>query len=705
MKKSLILIIVVMSVISSCKQKEKEEKPSNPFFSEYNTLFGVPPFDLIDTSHYIPAFEAGIAEEKAEIDAIVNNTEEPTFENTILPFDKSGKLLKKVGRVFYNLNGANTNDALQAIARKISPLTTQHSDDIMLNDKLFQKIKTVYENRNSGKLNDQQIRLVEKIYQDFERNGANLSDDDKEKLRALNQKLSENQLKFRENLLAETNKNFKLIIEEEKDLAGLPQGSVDAAAETAKEEGMEGKWVFTLQKPSLIPFLQYADNRDLREKIYRGYYMRGNNNDMYDNKEIIFNIANLRSEKAKLLSYDTYADFIIDKNMAKTPEKVYEFLDQVMEPALEAAISDRDEMQKIIDAEGGDFKLESWDWWYYAEKLKKQKFDLDESEIKPYFVLENVRDGMFWVANNLYGINFTKLEGMPVYHPDVEVYEATEADGSHIGILYLDYFPRPGKRFGAWCSSFRPQSYEDGKKIYPVATIVTNFTKPSGDKPALLTWDEVNTLFHEFGHSLHGLFTDGKYNRTAGNIPRDMVELPSQIMEHWTAEPAVINYYAKHYETGEVMPQELIDKIQKSLVFNSGFNTVEYIAASVLDLDWHSLEEPTETDVLTFEKESMNRIHLIKEIIPRYRSTYFAHIIGGYAAGYYVYLWAEVLDSDAFEAYKESGDIFNKDIAAAFRKNILAEGGSDEGMIQYRKFRGKDPSIEGLLKKRGFAKN
>ncbi|MCD4680537.1 MAG: M3 family metallopeptidase, partial [Bacteroidales bacterium] len=376
--------------------------------------------------------------------------------------------------------------------------------------------------------------------------------------------------------------------------------------------------------------------------------------------------------------------------------------DQIMEPALISASRDRDEMQEIINNEGNEFKLESWDWWYYAEKLKKEKFDLDESEVKPYFVLENVRDGMFWVANQLYGITFTKLADMPVYQPDVEVFEAKEADGSHIGILYLDYYPRPGKRTGAWCSRFRGQTYENGEKIYPVVTIVCNFTKPSGDTPALLTWDEVNTLFHEFGHGLHGLFTDGPYDRLAGNIPRDMIELPSQIMENWAAQPEVIKEYGKHYETGEVIPDELLEKIQKSLIFNAGFNTVEYIAASVLDLDWHGLQKPTTIDVLTFEKESMDRIDLMEEILPRYRSTYFAHIIGGYAAGYYVYLWAEVLDSDAFQAFVESGDLFNKDIAASFRKNILSEGGTDEGMVQYDKFRGKEPSIDALLEKRGL---
>jgi len=402
------------------------------------------------------------------------------------------------------------------------------------------------------------------------------------------------------------------------------------------------------------------------------------------------------------LGYKTYADYSISNNMAKTPEAVYDFLNQVMEPALIAATRDRDDMQAIINREGGTFKLAPWDWWYYAEKLKKEKFNLDESELKPYFKLENVRDGMFYVANQLYGITFTRRTDLPIYHPDVEVFEVKNETGAHIGLLYLDYFPRAGKRVGAWCGRFRQQTYENGKRITPIVTMVTNFTPPTGNTPALLTWDEVTTLFHEFGHALHGLFTDGPYDRIAGSLPRDMVELPSQVMENWAGEPHVIKVYAKHYQNGSPMPEDLINRLKKSMTFNQGFETVEYIAASVLDLDWHSITEPQKVDVLQFENNSMKRIHLLDEIYPRYRTTYFNHIIGGYAAGYYVYLWAAVLDTDAFNAFAETGDIFNHEVATRFRKHVLTEGGNDEGMIQYVKFRGKEPSVEPLLKKRGF---
>ncbi|MFZ0282169.1 MAG: M3 family metallopeptidase [Bacteroidales bacterium] len=700
MKKILSIFLTSLLVFSSCNKTNNSME--NPFFSEYNTPFQVPPFDLIDTSHYLPAIAKGIAGQQAEIDAILNNSEPPSFANTILTYDKSGRLLRKVSSVFGSLNSANTNPVMQGLNRKISPMTTKHRDNISLNDKLFLRVKSVYDTRFTSNLDTDQIRVVEKYYTDFVRNGANLNETDKEKLRRINEELSVNQIKFNENHLAETNTNFRLVVEKLEDMDGLSNEVIAAAAETAKAAGMEGKWIFTLQKPSLLPFLTYAKNRDLREKLYRGYFMRGDNNNDFDNKETILKIVNLRAEKANLLGYKTYADYIIENNMAKTPEAVSKFLNELMVPALAIADKDRDEMQKIIDREGGNFKLASWDWWYYSEKLKKEKYDLDEAEMKPYFSLTNVRDGMFYVANKLYGIRFTRIPDAPVYHPEVEVFEVNEANGSHVGVLYLDYHPRPGKNAGAWCGRFRSQSYEDGKKIYPVVTIVTNFTRPSGDTPALLSWDETQTLFHEFGHSLAGLFTDGKYDRTAGNLPRDMVELPSQIMENWAGEPDVLKVYAKHYKTGEVIPDDLIQRMEKASVFNQGFITVEYIAASVLDIDWHSINEAKQVDVNEFEKESMNRINLMDEIIPRYRTTYFSHINGGYAAGYYVYLWAAVLDSDAFQAFVDSGDIYNPEIATRFRKYILTEGGKDEGMVQYLKFRGKDPSKEPLLKKRGL---
>jgi peptidyl-dipeptidase Dcp len=700
--RNFILTLIAMSMLffAGCKTGKKAE---NLFFTEYQTPFQVPPFDKIDTSMYLPAFLEGISRNNAEIDAIVKNTAVPDFENTILAFDQSGKLLTRVSKVFYNLNEAETNKQMQAIARQLSPIISKHSDDIALNEKLFAKIKTVYEKRHDLRLDSQQIRVVEKYYRDFERQGANLSPEKKDQLRKLNSELSMLSLTFGENLLAETNDNFKLVIENKNDLDGLPQNAVNGAAETAKEKGLTGKWVFTLSKPSMIPFLQYAKNRELREKIYRGYFMRGNNGDKNDNKATVAKIVKLRVEKARLLGYDSYAAYVVDENMAKTPANVNSFLQKLWTAALPVAKNEAVEMQKIIDREGGKFKLQPWDWWYYAEIIHKEKYNLDENELKPYFSLSNVRDGMFLVAGKLYGISFTKRTDLPVFQKDVETYEVNEADGTHLGVLYLDYYPRAGKRGGAWCTDFRSAGWENGKKVTPVISVTCNFTKPTGDVPALLSWDETTTLFHEFGHALHGLFTEGKYIRTAGNVPQDYVELPSQINENWASEPRVLKSYAKHYKTGEAIPDQLIEKIEKSGLFNQGFVTIEYLAASILDMDYHGLTEPNDVDVEKFEKDAMTRIGLIPEILPRYRSTYFAHIFdGGYAAGYYVYIWAAVLDADAFDAFRSSGDIYNQELAGKFRKYCLAESGNDEGMVQYRKFRGQDPSIDPLLKRRGL---
>ena len=700
--KNLFLMLSVFAAIAlaACDEKKSDV---NPFSSEFSTPFQVPPFDKIDTSHYLPAFIEGIKQHDAEIALIADDNSPATFENTILPFDKSGKMLKRVSKVFYNIVEAHSNEHLQAIAEKVSPMVSKHNDDIAMNAKLFSRIKTVYENRNTSNLDQQQIRVVEKYYRDFERQGANLSKDDQDKLRKINEDLSMLNLKFGDNLLAETNKNFKLLIENKSDLEGLPDDAVSAAAEAAEKDGQKGKWVFTLAKPSLIPFLQYAKNRELREKIYRGYFMRGNNNNANDNKKILADIVKLRAEKARLLGFENIASYIIDDNMAKTPAAVDAFLSKLMTAALPVAKAELVEMQKIADSEGAGFKLQSWDWWYYAEKLRKQKYDLDENELKPYFSLENVRNGMFTVAQKLYGITFTKVTNLPVYQKDVETFEVKEADGSHLGILYLDYYPRAEKRGGAWCTDFQSAGWENGKKIDPVISVVCNFTPPTGDLPALLNWDETSTLFHEFGHALHGLFTSGKYNRTAGNVPQDYVELPSQVMENWAGEPEVLKMYAKHYKTGEIIPDVLINKIVKSGLFNQGFVTVEYLAASILDLDYHKLAEPAVVDVEKFEKDAMAKVGLIEEIIPRYRSTYFAHIFsGGYAAGYYVYMWAAVLDADAFDYFKQSGDIFNQDLAAKFRKHCLSECGDDEGMTQYKKFRGQEPSLDPLLVRRGL---
>ena len=703
MKKSMILLAAITAIaLSACKNEKKMK--DNPFFKEYSTPFQVPPFDQIDSTDYLPAFIEGIKQHDAEIAAIAENAEEPTFENTILPFDKSGKVLTRVSKVFFNMTEAQTSDQLQSIATKVSPLLSKHNDDVSMNPKLFARIKAIYDKRNELKLDAQQVRVVEKYYRDFERRGANLPKDQQDQLRKINEELSMLSLKFGDNLLAETNKNFKLVVENKADLDGLPADVVSAASEAAEQSGNKGKWVFTLAKPSLIPFLQYAKNRDLREKIYRGYFMRGNNNNANDNKAILADIVRLRAEKAKLLGFENFAAYVIEENMAKTPAAVDAFLNKLMVASLPVAKAELSEMQKIADAEGANFKLQSWDWWYYAEKLRKQKYDLDENELKPYFSLENVRNGMFGVAGKLYGITFTKVTNLPVYQKDVETYEVKEKDGSHLGILYLDYHPRAEKRGGAWCTDFQSAGWENGKKVDPIISVVCNFTPPTGDVPALLNWDETTTLFHEFGHALHGLFTLGKYNRTAGSVPRDYVELPSQVMENWAGEPEVLRMYAKHYKTGEVIPDKLIEKIEKSGLFNQGFVTVEYLAASILDLDYHKLPAPAKVDAAAFEKSSMDKAGLIPEILPRYRSTYFAHIFSGdgYSAGYYVYIWAAVLDADAFDYFKQSGNIFNPDLAAKFRKYCLAESGDDEGMAQYKKFRGQEPSLDPLLKRRGL---
>jgi len=673
---------------------------SNPFFNEYKTPFQVPPFNEIKLEHYMPAVEAGIAEQQAEIKAITDNKEEPTFSNTILAFDLSGDLLTKVSNVFFNLNQANTDDKMQALARDITPKLSAHHDNIMLNKELFKRVKAIYDKRNDLKLDAEQIRVVEKYYRDFERNGANLSDDKQAELRKLNDELSMLELKFGENVLAETNKNFKMVVDNEADLKGLPADLIAAAADVAKKDSLPGKWVFTLQKPSWIPFLQYAENRALREKLYRGYLSRGNNNNANDNKEVLTKLVKLRGQKANLLGFGNWAAYVIDVNMAKTPENANNLLMKLWTPALDRAKKERADMQAMIDKEGGKFKLEMWDWWYYAEKVRKAKYDLDEAQLKPYFKLDNVVDGMMYVASKLYNIKFIKRTDLPVYDPEVITYEVQEANGKHIGIFYMDFHPRPGKSFGAWCTSFRSQSYKDGKMVTPIVSIVCNLTRPSGEVPALLSFDEVTTIFHESGHALHGLFTDGPFRRTAGDVPNDFVELPSQVMENWAKEPEVLRVYAKHYKTGEVIPEALIAKLEKSAQFNQGFETVEYLAASLLDLDWHT--QTFAGDVPSFEKAAMDKIGLINEIAPRYRSTYFSHIFsGGYSAGYYVYIWAAVLDADAFDAFKQSGNIFNPEYAAKFR-TLLTKSGSDEGMTVYKNFRGQEPSIEPLLKRRGL---
>ncbi len=699
MKNILFLFCITGYMLSSCSNPSKPVS-MNPFLNEYNTPFEVPPFDKITNADYIPAFEAGIQEQLDEIKAIVDSKKKPAFENVIVALDQSGRTLRKVSAVFYGVNSANTSDELQAIDKEINPKMSKHSDDIYLNMPLFAKVKAVYEQKESLGLDDEQKMLLEETYKRFVRSGANLSDDDQAKLRELNQEISMLQLTFGQNLLAENN-GYQLLITDEKKLSGLPAAQKEAAASAAKKAGKEG-WMFTLHNPSVMPFLQFADDRSYRKEILEAYLNRGNNNNMTDNKNVVAKLVAKRLEKAKLLGYSNYAEYVLEDRMAKNPQNVYALLDRIWEPALEKAKEEAADMQILINKSTPRFGLEAWDWRYYNEKVMKSKYDLNEEMLRPYFRLENVRDGIFYVCNQLYGITFNELNNLPKYHEEVVTFECKDADGSLLGILYMDFFPRPGKRGGAWCGTYRSQSYENNKRIAPITNIVCNFTRPSGDAPALLSPDEAETFFHEFGHALHNLFKNVHYYGTSG-VPRDFVELPSQIMEHWAFQPQVLKEYAKHYQTGEVIPAELIEKMEKSGKYGQGFVTTEYLAASYLDMDYHILTDAFGIDILAFEKESMDKIGLIKQIPPRYRTTYFNHTMGGgYTAGYYSYIWAEVLDADAFQAFVEKGNIFDKATATSFRKNILEKGGTYEAMEMYKKFRGSEPNIDALLKNRGL---
>jgi peptidyl-dipeptidase Dcp len=693
--KKIVYLFTSMILTIGCSMQ-----PKNLLLQEWDTPFQTPPFDEIESEHFMPAFLEAMEAEKAEVEVIADNEEEPTFKNTIEALEESGELLDRVSRVFSCLNGANTNDELQNISKEVAPLRAKHNDDISLNEELFARIKQIYEKKESLGLTTEQDTLLENYFLSFVRSGANLNDEDKEELRKTNEELSYLYVQFKQNHLKQTNA-IGLVIDKDEDLAGLPDGVVQAAAEMAKARGMEGKWVFTLQKPSFIPFLMNSEKRNLREIVFKAYINRGNNDDEFDNKKVISRIVALRVRKANLLGYKTHGDFVLERNMAKKPENVYEFLNDLWKPALKRSKVEVADMQAIINEEGHDFKLQAWDWWYYAEKVKKEKYALDDAMLRPYFKMEHVRKGAFSVAEKLYGIRFIKRSDVEVYHPDVEVFEVLEADGTHLGIFYSDYYPRDGKRSGAWSSSLRSQSNIDGNFITPLVYNVGNFAKPTADKPSLMSMDEVETLFHELGHGLNSLFGNTTYSGSR-RVPRDFVELPSQIMENWAKDPAVLKTYAFHYETGKPIPQELIDKLENSKQFNQGFKTVEYLAASFLDMDWHVLTDTAEQDAAEFEKESMDKIGLIPEIESRYQSTNFGHIFssGGYSSGYYSYIWAAVLDADAFQAFKET-DLFNKELAASFRKNVLSMGSNDM-MAQYVKFRGCEPKVDALLKRRGL---
>jgi peptidyl-dipeptidase Dcp len=703
MKKMLMAAgIAVMLGVWTDASGQAVKVDANPFLTKYTTPFEVPPFDQIKLEHYKAAFLKGMDAQAKEVNAIVNLKTTPDFENTIAALDQSGKLLTKVSAVFYGQNSANTSDEMQALSRDLSPLLSKHEDDIKLNAKLFKRVKAVYDSRAKLKLNKEQAKLLEETYKDFVRGGANLSVENQTKLRELNSELSLLELTFGQNMLKETN-SFKLVIDNKEDLSGLPESLIASASDAAKAAKLEGKWLFTLHNPSVMPFLQYSDKRDLREKIYKGYINRGNNGNDADNKEVVKKLVTLRLEKAKLMGYKDYAAFVLENRMAKDENKVYALLDEVWKPALAKAQDELADINAEIKKEGGNFEPEGWDWRYYFEKAKIAKFNLDENEVRPYLELNNVREGAFYVANKLYGITFTQIKGIPVPHEEATAFECKDKDGTHLGVLYMDFFPRESKRGGAWCGGYRSQTYKNGKRVAPVVTVVCNFSKPSGDKPALLNADEAETLFHEFGHALHSLFRDVHYDGVA-SVPRDFVELPSQVMEHWVFEPEVLKVYAKHYLTGEVIPASLIDKLEKSGKYGQGFATVEYLAASMLDMDYHVLKEiPANLDVSKFEADAMNKRGLLKQIPPRYRSTYFNHTMGGgYTAGYYSYIWAEVLDADAFEAFKETGNIFNPEVSSKFRKHVLTPGAIDEAMDMYKTFRGKEPGTTPLLKNRGL---
>ena len=677
-------------------------KGGNPFLGKYTTPYGIPPFEQIKVEHYKPAFVKGMEEHKKEIDAIVNNKKTATFENTIAALDRSGELLNNVASVFYGQNSACTSDEMQAVSREISPLLSQHSDDITMNAALFKRVKYVYDHQSEEKLDKEQKKLLEETYKSFVRSGANLSADKQEQLRKLNQEISMLQLTFGQNMLAETNA-FQLIIDNKDDLAGLPQNLIASAAEVAKERGLDGNWVFTLHNPSVMPFLQYSDRRELRERMYKGYISRGCQGGKNDSREVVKKLVKARLEKARLMGYEDYASMALDNRMAKTPEAVYELLDQVWKPALAKAKEELADIQEEMKKDGRDFTAEGWDWRYYADRAKRAKYAFDENELRPYLKLENVRDGLFYCANKLYGITLTQIKNVPLPHPEAQAFEVKDAKGKHIAILFMDFFPRASKRGGAWCGTYRDQTYEKGKKITPVVTIVCNFTKPAAGEPALLTADEASTMFHEFGHALHQFFQDVHYQGIS-NVPRDFVELPSQINEHWCFAPEVLKVYAKHYKTGEIMPQSLVEKMERSQKYGQGFATVEYVAASLLDMDWHVLKSvPDDLDVEDFERQTLVKRGLISQIPPRYRTTYFNHTMGGgYTAGYYSYMWAEVLEADGFEAFKETGDIFNQDVANRFRKYVLTPGGINDAMDMYVNFRGKKPDTKPLLRNRGL---
>ena len=697
-KKHLLMAAIAIAACSCGGQKS-----DNPLFNEFDTPYGIAPFSEITIDHYREGMLRGMEEQKAEIEAIINNPEAPTFENTIAALDQCGALLRKVRGTFSPLSSSNSNDEIRALQKEMSPLSSAHSDDINLNPELFARVKAVYEQKDKLTLTPEQAKVLQNTYDRFVKSGAELSDADKEKLRALNQEISMLQLTFSQNLQHETNNTY-VVANSLEELKGLPQANIDAAAKMAADNGQEGKWMFNMQRPSCNPVLQYCENRELREKVYKAYYNRGNQDNEYDNKAISAKLVALRLEKAKLMGYNTYAEMALADRMAKTPEAVYELLDQVWAPAVKKAKEEIADIRAEIRKEGKSFEPAGWDFMYYQDKAKMAKYAVDEQEIRSYLEINNVMQGIFHVANKLYGLTFKEItDQVPSYEPTAKAYEVIDRDGTLLAIFYSDNFPRDGKNAGAWCTSFRGQSYDGEERIIPIVINCCNMTAPTGNGPALQSIDNVETLFHEFGHALHSFMRDVRYNSASGT-ERDFVELPSQINEHWAFEPEVLAVYAKHYQTGEVIPMELVNKIVESSKYGQGFATVEYVAASLSDMDLHVLTEvPADLNVMEFESKKLAERGIPSQILPRYRMTNFSHTMGGgYTAGYYSYMWAEVLDADAFDAFAETGDIFNQEVAAKFRNHVLTPGGIDDGMVMYKNFRGREPKIDALLRNRGI---
>lgn len=711
MKKSISLgafIAVIICAFTACNsnsEKETTMNNENPFYHNYDTPFNTIPFDKIKTEHYRQAMTEGIELKKKEVLEIANNPEAPTFKNTILAYEKSGKLLSNTTSVFYNLTSAHTNDDLKAIAKEFAPKFSAMYDDFNLNENFFKRVKSLYENMDKMDYTEEQKTVITNKYKSFVRGGANLTADQKERFRAINEELSGLCLTFGDNVLNETN-DFKVFIDNIEDLEGLPEDNIKAAATEAKAEGQEGKYLFSIHKPSFIPVLTYCKNRNLRETLLKAYSAKGNQDNAHNNKENIVKIVNLRLERANLLGYASHAHFVLDDNMASNPENVFGLMNKVWEPAKGRAKEELAKMKELAKAEGMTDKFEAWDWWYYAEKVKEAEYAFNEEMLKPYFKLENVIEGCFHVANQLWGLEFKEIEGIATYHEEVKTYEVLDKNGEHLAIYYADAHPRPSKRGGAWMNDYRPQhKMNDGVDQRPHITNVMNFTKPTEEKPSLLSVDETLTCFHEFGHAVHGMLSNCTYASVSGtNTPRDFVEFPSQVFENWAMDEQALNVYAKHFETGENIPDELLAKMRKAGTFNQGFSTVEYLSAAYLDMKWHTITEPFTGDVNEFETQVLNEIGLMDEIIVRYKSTYFNHIFSsptGYSSGYYGYLWAEVLDADTYKYFSET-NVFDKEKAASFRNEILSKGSTEDVMTMYKRFRGMEPQANALLERKGF---